>query len=210
VNEYQGVRLFDYWRSSSSYRVRIALSLLNLPVKLVKVDLLTGEQSGGPNLARNPQGLVPTLSIDGFDLTQSLAIIEYLDETRRAGFLPRDPLDRARVRALSMAIAMEIQPVCNLHVARYAVAQSDGKIDQTEWMRHFIARGLADFEAMLPDTATGYCFGQWVTMADICLVPQIYNARRWGVDLSDMPKSMAIEAHLAAFPAFALAAPVGP
>ena len=206
----QGVTLYDYWRSSSSYRVRIALSLLNVPVTLIPVDLLTGEQTARANLARNPQGLVPTLCIDGLVLTQSLAILEYLDETRRAGFLPQDPAARAQVRALSMAIAMEIHPVCNLRVARYAATQSEGRIAQADWMRHFITGGLADFEAMLPPTATEYCMGQSVTMADLCLVPQLYNARRWGVDLGAMPKCVAIDAHLRAIPAFARAAPEAP
>jgi maleylacetoacetate isomerase len=153
---------------------------------------------------------VPTLEIDGVVLTQSLAIVEYLDETRQAGFLPKDPVARARVRALSMAIAMEIHPVCNLRVTRYAVAQSSGQIDPADWMRHFIALGMADFEAMLPDTAQNLCFGDTVTLADICLVPQMYNARRWGVDLAPLSKCVAIDAHLQAIPAFARAAPVSP
>lgn len=210
MKENQTVKLFDYWRSSSSYRVRIGLSLLKLPVELVPVDLLANEQAEPDNLARNPQGLVPTLAIDGTLLTQSMAILEYLDETRNAGFLPADPLGRAQVRALSMAIAMEIHPVCNLRVARYAVACSEGRIEQTEWMRHFISKGLADFEAMLPESSTEYCVGHGVTMADICLVPQMYNARRWGVSLENMPKSVAIDAHLQTIAAFANVAPHAP
>jgi maleylacetoacetate isomerase len=210
MNEYQSVRLFDYWRSSASYRVRVGLSLLNLPVELVPVDLLASEQTSDINLARNPQGLVPTLCIDGIVLTQSLAILEYLDETRGAGFLPTNPVTRAQARALAMAIAMEIHPVCNLRVVRYAAAVSEGKIEQVAWMRHFISCGLTDFEAMLPETATEYCLGQSVTIADICLVPQLYNARRWGVDLDKMPKIVAIDAHLRAIPAFARVAPTGP
>jgi maleylacetoacetate isomerase len=206
----QHVTLYDYWRSSAAYRVRIALLMLNLPFEQVAVDLLTGEQTGADHLARNPQGLIPALEIDGLCLTQSLAIVEYLDETRGAGFLPRNPADRARVRALAMAIAMEIHPVCNLRVARYAVAQSGGAIDQGDWMRHFISRGLADVEAMLAASAGRYCFGDAVTLADICLVPQIYNARRWQVDLTDLPRCVAIDARLQAIPAFAKAAPVAP
>jgi maleylacetoacetate isomerase len=207
MNEYQPVRLFDYWRSSASYRVRIGLSLLNLAVETVPVDLLASEQTSDANLSRNPQGLVPTLNIDGIVLTQSLAILEYLNETRDAGFLPKDPVARAQVRALAMAIAMEIHPVCNLRVVRHAAKESGGKIDQAAWMRHFITRGLADFEAMLPAGATGYCHGQSLTLADICLVPQLYNARRWAVDLGGMPKTVAIDAHLRAIPAFARVAP---
>lgn len=206
----QDVTLFDYWRSSASYRVRIALSLLNLPFTLVSVNLLNGEQTGEANLLRNPQGLVPSLRIDGIVLTQSLAIVEYLDETRNAGFLPKDPADRAKVRALSMAIAMEIHPICNLRVARYAVARSGAQIDQAEWMRHFITEGMIAFEAMLPENAATHCFGDRPTMADLCLVPQMYNARRWGVDLAAIPKSVTIDAHLRTIPAFAAAEPVGP
>lgn len=210
MTEDQSVKLFDYWRSSSAYRVRIGLSLLNIPVELVPVDLLKSEQTGEANLARNPQGLVPTLCIDGTVLTQSLAILEYLDERRGGGFLPKDPMARAQVRALAMAIAMEIHPVCNLRVVRYAAAESEGKIDQVAWMRHFISRGLTDFEAMLPATATQYCLGQSVTLADICLVPQLYNARRWRVDLENLPKTVAIDAHLRTIPAFAKASPAEP
>jgi maleylacetoacetate isomerase len=207
MNEYQPVTLFDYWRSSASYRVRIGLSLLNLSVEIVPVNLLASEQTSDANLSRNPQGLVPTLNIDGIFLTQSLAILEYLDETRNAGFLPKDPVARAQVRALAMVIAMEIHPVCNLRVVRHAAQESGGKIDQAAWMRHFIARGLADFEAMLPAGATMYCHGKSATLADICLVPQLYNARRWGVDLGGMPKTVAIDTHLRAIPAFARVAP---
>ncbi len=210
MTENQGVTLFDYWRSSASYRVRIALSLLNLQVDLVSVDLLKGEQAAEANRSRNPQGLVPTLEIDGIVLTQSLAILEYLDETRGAGFLPKDPVGRARVRTLSMAIAMEIHPVCNLRVTRYAAAQSDGQINQADWMRHFIAQGMADFEAMLPDSAGAFCFGDGVSMADICLVPQMYNARRWDVPLEKLTKCVGIDARLRALPAFVRAAPVVP
>lgn len=201
------ITLYDYWRSSSSYRVRIALALLGLPVSTIAVDLLAGDQTGAANLARNRQGLVPTLEIDGVSLTQSLAIIEYLNETRDAGFLPTDPLGRARVRALAMAVAMDIQPVCNLRVVRYAVAQSDGRIAQADWMRHFIAAGLQAVEAMLPPEADRFCHGNAVSLADICLVPQVYNARRWGVDLQAMPLISSIDAHLATLPEFRRAAP---
>jgi maleylacetoacetate isomerase len=210
VTDNQQVTLYDYWRSSAAYRVRIALLMLNLPFEKVAVDLLASEQTGPDHLSRNPQGLVPALAIDGLCLTQSLAIVEYLDETRGAGFLPADPSDRARVRALALAIAMEIHPVCNLRVARHAVAQSGGAIDQGDWMRHFIARGLADVEAMLATSAGSYCFGDAVTLADICLVPQMYNARRWQVDLTDLPRCVAIDARLQAIPAIAKAAPVAP
>lgn len=181
--------LYDYWRSSAAYRLRIALGLLGLPHETVTVDLLADEHKGAENLARNPQGLVPTLEIDGLVLTQSLAVLEYLDETREAGFLPDDAPGRARVRALACAIAMEIHPVCNLSVARYAVAHSGGGITMEGWMEEFIGKGLAAFERMLAHPATrAFCHGDKPTLADICLVPQVYNARRWGVDVTSLTR----------------------
>ena len=184
--------LYDYWRSSSSYRVRIALNLLGLPYETVSVDLLTGGHVAQEHLARNPQGLVPALDIDGATLTQSLSILEYLDETRGAGFLPKDALGRHRVRTLSNAIAMEIQPVCNLRVAKYAISLG-GVATMESWMLHFITLGLRGFEGLLaqsPDSQ--YCHGDSVSMADICLVPQIYNARRWGVAMDEFPRTVKI------------------
>jgi maleylacetoacetate isomerase len=202
-----GMVLHDYWRSSSAYRVRIALNLLGASCERRVVNLVAGEQRGAGHLAANPQGLVPVLEVDGLVLTQSLAILEYLDEVHGAGFLPKDAAGRARVRALAMAVAMEIQPVCNLRVVNHAVAASGGAISQEGWMQHFIAAGLADLEAMLGQTAGAFCHGDAVTLADICLVPQVYNARRWGVALHDMPKLAAIAARAEALPAFAAAHP---
>ncbi|MFN0115207.1 MAG: maleylacetoacetate isomerase [Paracoccaceae bacterium] len=197
--------LHDYWRSSAAYRVRIALNLLGLPHRPVPVDLLAGEQRGDANLARNPQGLVPTLYIDGHGLTQSLAILEYLDETRGAGWLSGDAAARARIRATAYAIAMDIHPVCNLRVARYAVSQGAG---MEGWMRHFIALGLEGVEGLLTaDRAGRFCHGDRLTLADICLVPQVYNARRWDVDLSGFRRLAAIATTLEDLPPFAAAHP---
>ncbi len=200
--------LYDYWRSSAAYRVRIALNLIGLPYRQVAVDLLQGEQKEAANLARNPQGLVPTLEIDGRSLTQSLAIVEYLNETRNAGLLPADPAGRARVRALAHAIAMEIHPICNLSVARHAAENSAGAITMQGWMKHFIDRGLRAVEALLDHPATGrFCHGDRPGLADICLVPQIYNARRWEIDLEPLPIVRRIVAELDGLPAFAEAHP---
>jgi maleylacetoacetate isomerase len=163
-------------------------------------------QRSEENLARNPQGLVPTLAIDGIEITQSLAILEYLDETRSAGWLPADPIGKAKVRALSYAIAMEVHPVCNLRVARYAVSLGGTTIE--EWIRHFISEGLADFEAMLANgPGSLYCYGDNVSLADICLAPQIYNARRWGVDMGRFPRTSDISSRLGDIPAFIAAHP---
>lgn len=199
------IRLYDYWRSSASYRVRIALGLAGLEWETVSVDLTSGAQVSQDHLGRNPQGLVPVLDIDGLRLTQSLAIIEYLDETRTLGLLPAQPADRARVRALAYAIAMEIHPVCNLGVARHAVAASEGRIGIHDWMAAFIPPRLAALEQMVG--TGGLCHGDTVTLADICLVPQLYNARRWQLDLSAMPNLLRIEAALTGRPAFARAHP---
>jgi maleylacetoacetate isomerase len=200
--------LYDYWRSSAAYRIRIGLGLIGESWEAVPVDLTTGAQRSPDHLDRNPQGLVPVLELDGLSLTQSLAILEYLDETRDAGFLPADAASRARVRALAYAIAMEIHPVCNLRVARYAVDASAGAIDMEGWMRAFIGPGLAAFEAMLDHPATGrFCYGDTPGLADICLIPQLYNADRWGVSLEGMPRIRAIRAALDELPAVAAAHP---
>jgi maleylacetoacetate isomerase len=198
--------LHDYWRSSAAYRVRIGLKLLDLSYSTDPVDLLVGAQRAVENLARNPQGLVPSLQIDGLMLTQSLAILEYLDETRGAGWLPQDAGKRARVRALAYAVAMDIHPICNLHVVRHAVAL--GGTTTEAWMQHFIAAGFAGLEGMLAqDEAGRFAVGDSVSLADICLVPQVYNARRWGVDMAAFPRIAAVDANLAALPAFAAAHP---
>ncbi len=202
------VTLFDYWRSSAAYRVRIALNLRGIAFDSVPVNLLTAEHRAPPHLARNPQGLVPALAIDGLMLTQSLAILDYLEETRGPLLLPPDPPGRARARAIAQAIAMEIHPVCNLSVARHAVQASGGGITMEAWMHRFIGPGLAAVEAMLDHPATGaFCHGDAPTVADVCLVPQVYNARRWGVPLDPLPRIAAIAARAEALPAFAAAHP---
>ena len=193
------IRLYDYWRSSSAYRVRIGLNLLGLAHERVPVDLLAGEQASPANLARNPQGVVPTLEIDGLRLTQSLAILEYLNDTRRAGWLPQDMAARARLRALAMAVAMEIQPVCNLRVARM-VAETGG-MAVADWMQHHITTGLQAVEALLDHPQTGpFAHGARMGLADICLLPQIYNARRWGVGLDAFARLQVLEAAAMALP----------
>lgn len=200
--------LFDYWQSSASYRVRIALNLAGIDYSAVSVDLVEGEQKSPEHLARNPQGLVPTLDIDGLRITQSLAIIEYLDETRNLGLLPTDPGERARVRALAYAIAIDIHPVCNSSVARHASALSGHEDGLKLWMHRFIPSGLQAFEDLLGGfTQSPYCCGDTPGLADICLVPQIYNARRWGIQIDDLTRIRGIDQTCAKHPAFALASP---
>jgi maleylacetoacetate isomerase len=200
-------RLYDYWRSSASYRVRMALNLLGEGFEAIPVDLLQAEQVGAANMARNPQGLVPSVEIDGLTLTQSLAIIEYLNDTR-GGLLPADAAGRARVRALSYAVAMEIHPICNLRVGRYVEAASAGVITMAGWQKKFIGEGLAAVEGMLNHPATGrFCHGDQITMADLCLLPQVYNARRWEVDVTSYVQICRIVAELEAIPAIAAAHP---
>ncbi|WGT51283.1 maleylacetoacetate isomerase [Thioclava nitratireducens] len=201
-------RLHDYWRSSASYRVRIALALAGIEWQAAPVDLTTGAQRDPDYLAVNPQGLVPTLEIDGDRFTQSLAIVEYLNETRALGLLPEAPADRAHIRALAQAIAVDIHPVCNLRVVKHAVAASNGAITMESWMQTFIAPGLAAVEEMI--SGERFCWRDQLTLADLCLVPQIYNARRWGIDLAPMPNITRIAAHLETLPAFAAARPAPP
>jgi maleylacetoacetate isomerase len=206
--------LYDYWRSSSAYRVRIALNVKGLAYRAEPVNLLAGEQRSAAHLARNPQGLVPALAIDGRMLGQSLAIVEYLDETRPdPPLLPADAAGRQRVRALAHAIAMEIHPVCNQSVARYAASLTGDEATLKTWMHRFIPPGLAAFETMLGAPETGrFCHGDAVTLADLCLVPQVYNARRWEVALDGLPRIRRIAEALEALPAFAAAHPdrIGP
>ncbi|MCF6431714.1 maleylacetoacetate isomerase [Leisingera sp. MMG026] len=201
--------LFDYWRSSASYRLRIALNLGEIEYTSVPVDLVKGEHKSPEHLARNPQGFVPVLEIDGLRLTQSLGILDYLDETRNLGLLPKDPGLRARARALAHSVAVDVHPVCNLQVARHATQLSRGAADMPKaWMQHFIRPGLQAFEALLTSfSQSPFCIGKTPGLADICLMPQLYNARRWEVDFSDLPRICAVETACAAHPAFATAHP---
>lgn len=190
------VILHDYWRSSSAYRVRIGLNLLDIAYRSVPVDLTTGAQRDPVHLEANPQGLVPVLEIDGLRLTQSLAILEFLDETRAAGFLPKDAAGRAKARALAMAVAMDIQPVCNLRVAQYATSLG---ATMEGWMNHFITLGFQGLEPMLAGD-TPFAQSDQPGLADLCLLPQVYNARRWGVDLTPFPRIRSIADRMEALP----------
>ena len=201
--------LYDYWRSSASYRVRITLNLAGMAYKPVVVDLLKRAHKGAEHLERNPQGLVPAMEIDRLMLTQSLAIIEYLIETRGVALLPEDPAGRARVRALSHAIAMDIHPVCNLSVVGHVMELTGGGDEvRVAWMQRYIGAGLEAFEKLLDHPETGsFCHGDIPGLADICLIPQIYNAERWGADISGFKRIQAVRKACDQLPAFIKAHP---
>jgi maleylacetoacetate isomerase len=206
------MKLYDYFRSSAAYRVRIALNLKGLAPEREFVHLRKGAQRGEDYLAVNPQGLVPALvTDDGTVLTQSLAIVEYLDETAPAPpLLPRDPLERARVRSLAQAIACDIHPIDNLRVLRYLLNTVGVEEAQKDaWYKYWIDVGLEALEiAVSRDAAMGrFCHGDSPTLADICLVPQLANARRVDMDLSPYPTLTRIDVECQKVKAFADAAP---
>lgn len=198
--------LYDYWRSTASWRVRIALNLAGLDWQSRPVDLLAGDQRGAEHLALNPQGLVPVLDIDGLRLTQSLAILDYLEETGRVSLRPSDPAQAARMRAIAQAIACDLHPVCNLRVAAHAAALTGLEDTRAAWMRHFIRPGLEAVEALLDETGP-YCTGATLTQADLCLIPQLYNAARWGVETADLPRVTRVAGACAELDAFRRAEP---
>jgi maleylacetoacetate isomerase len=215
------MKLYTYFRSSAAYRVRIALNLKGLPYEAVPVHLVKGggEQLQDAYRAINPSALVPSLQ-DGegvgiVTITQSMAIIEYLDETYPAApLLPSTPLERARVRELAQMIACDIHPVNNLRILRYLTRTFSISEDaKNEWYRHWIKEGFAAVEAhlargLLNESAPGrFCHGDTPTMADCLLVPQVYNAQRFDVDMTPYPRIAAIDAACAALPAFEAAHP---
>jgi len=199
--------LFDYWRSSASYRVRIALNLKGVAYETVDTSLLDGAQKAPDYVARNPQGFVPMLSIDGHDLTQSLAIIDYLDaQYPEPPMVSREPLERATTLAQAMVVAADIHPVNNLRILKYLkneLGQDQEAVDR--WYRYWIAEGFAALEAMAPES--GLFGGDRPNLADVCLVPQMYNARRFATDLSAFPRLVRIDAACNEMEAFQNAVP---
>ena len=211
-------RLYTYWRSSAAYRVRIALNLKSLPYESVPKHLLRdgGEQKKADYLALNPQGLIPALADDGFVVPQSLAICEYLEEIHpEPRLLPGSARDRAIVRGMSLAVACDTHPLNNLPITGYLrreLGADDAAVQR--WIEHWIGRGFAGLERWVgscagdvPADGQLYCYGSQVTLADVCLVPQMYNARRFHVELSPYPRHVSICRHLEALPAFAAARP---
>jgi maleylacetoacetate isomerase len=207
------MKLYTFFRSSASYRVRIALNLKGLDYEPAPIHLRRGggEQLKPPYTAINPQALVPALEDDGRIFSQSLAIIEYLEERYpKPPLLPSDAADRAVVRSMALLIACEVHPIQNLRVLNHLKSDHKQSDDDTiRWARHWINLGLAALEQMVVRASKEgkFCFGEMPTIADLCLVPQLANARRFGVDLSMYPKLLAIEAACMSLPAFTNAAP---
>jgi len=206
------LKLYSYFRSSAAYRVRIALHLKGLGFELVPVHLLRGggEQHGATFAARSPAHLVPVLQDGALTLTQSLAIIEYLEDTHpEPALLPRSPAERAQVRAIALSIACDIHPLNNLRVTQYlGTTLALGSESRMVWMRHWIELGFGALERLLERTgAELFCFGDAPSLADCCLVPQVFNAKRIGCALDPYPKVMRVYEHCTRLPAFERAAP---
>ncbi|PXX49471.1 maleylacetoacetate isomerase [Aquitalea magnusonii] len=202
--------LYGYYRSSAAYRVRIALNLKGLQYRQQPVNLLKGEQRAPDYLALNPQGLVPALLDNGQLLTQSLAICEYLDEAYPAtpALLPSGLSERARVRALALSICADIHPLHNARVLKYLeteLGQDDAQ--KTQWIRHWIANGFAALEQQLAAKPMPFACGDAPGLLDACLVPQVFAARRFGLELTPYPHIVRVDAALASLPAFAAAHP---
>lgn len=201
------MRLYTYFRSSAAYRVRIALNLKGVPFESIPINLLKGDQSAPDYAAVNPQGRVPSLESDGSVLVQSPAILEYLEETHpEPPLLPSDPVARARVRAACALIACDIHPLNNLAVLRYLkrqLGQEQAAIDA--WYVHWIVEGFDALETLIGPGP--FAFGPRPTLADVYLVPQVANARRFKISLNGYPKIAAADAACAALDAFAAAAP---
>lgn len=201
------VVLHDYWRSSAAYRVRIALNLKGVAYRAVEVDLVAGDQRGDDYRALNPLGLIPLLEIDGHRISQSLAIIDYLDvRFPEPRLLPADPAARALTWARALTIAAEVHPLQNLRVQQYLrheMGQDKAAIDG--WLQRWLGDGLAALEASAPES--GLLGGSAPDLADVCLVPQMFSARRFGVPVDAYPRLVRIDAELNALPAVAAAAP---
>lgn len=203
------MKLHSYWQSTTSYRVRAAMNLKGLSYDIVAVDLLAGAQNTPEFLAHNPSAGVPTLELDdGTVLVQSLAIIEYLDAIwPEPRLIPWDPLERARAMAIAYTVALDIHPVNNLRVMAQLESRFNTRPDQCQaWMIHWMCQGFATIEQMVSDT-TEFAGGAAPNIADLCIVAQIYNAQRWGVDMAPFPKITRIAENCLAWPQIVAAHP---
>jgi len=200
--------LHSAWRASAPYRVRIALNLKGLAYAYAPVNLAEGEQRQDAYRAVNRQMLAPALEVDGRILTQSLAIMEWLEETHPSPpLLPADPLDRATVRAMADIIACDIHPVNNLRILKSLAALGQDETARNAWVARWIGEGFDALEPIVAEHGKGWAFGASPTIADCCLIPQVYNAQRFGVDLSPWPALTAVADAAAQHPAFAAAHP---
>jgi maleylacetoacetate isomerase len=200
--------LYDYWRSSASYRVRIALNIKGAAHERFPIDLLDSAQKRADYRARNPQGFVPMLEVDGRPMTQSLAIISWLDATLPdPPLLPGDPDERAHVLALALVVACDIHPLNNLRILKRLSGFGIDQAARDDWYRHWVIEGFDALEALAAPRAGRFLFGDAPGLADICLVPQMYNARRFEVDLSPYPTLVRADASATALDAFAAAHP---
>lgn len=201
--------LYDYFRSSAAYRVRIALNLKGIAYESRSINLVDGAQKDPGYRALNPQGLVPALEIDGKLLTQSLAIMDYLDARQpEPRFVPEDPADRSHVLAMALTVACDIHPLNNLRVLKYLSGTLGvEEAERNAWYAHWIAEGLTGLEAIAAPRAGDFLFGDTPTMADVLLVPQLFNARRFDVPLEDYPTLVRADANAAKVEAFAAAHP---
>jgi maleylacetoacetate isomerase len=203
-------KLYSYFRSSASFRVRIALNLKQIDYELLPIHLRRAEHQSPDYRNRNPQGLVPALECDGKHLAQSLAIIEYIDTlVPTPPLLPEEPFSRAVVRSMSQNIACDMHPLCNLRVLKYLRTTLEHDDDAImRWYQHWMAEGFEGLELMFEQYSDGaYCFGAELSLADVCLVPQVNNARRFGFDLKPYPVTSRITESLEQHPAFIAARP---
>ncbi|MBF9052378.1 maleylacetoacetate isomerase [Roseobacter sp. HKCCD9010] len=202
------MQLHSYWRSTTAYRVRIALALKGLPYDTRAVDLARGDQLDEAYARVNPIAGVPTLVlVDGRVLTQSMAILDYLDRMHPSPpLLPEDPFAAAQVQAAAYVIACDIHPVNNLRVGARLKGMGHDQLDVVAWMTHWMRHGLTAYSQLLP-VGPKLSFADTPTLADLCLIPQLYNARRWGVDLTGLERLTEVEQHCLALPAFAQAGP---
>lgn len=201
--------LHSYWRATAPYRVRIGLNLKGLPYDYVPVNLLKGEQHAPDYVAtKNPQHLTPALDTGDHVLTQSLAILEWLEETHPApALLPKDAFDRATVRAMATLIACDIHPLNNMRIQKALAALGVDEAGRQDWSQRWIVDGFTALEPMVAAHGRGFAFGDAPTLADCCLVPQVYSAHRYNVDLAPFPAIVAAADHANAHPAFAAAHP---
>lgn len=203
------MQLYSYFRSSTSFRIRIALNIKGLPYTTFPINIRQGEHHTSSYLEINPQGLVPTLMDQGHALTQSLALLDYLEEQYPTPpLLPGLPLERARVRSIAQLIGCDIHPLNNLKVLKFLQGELGMSERQKDhWYQHWILAGFRDLEKILNHTAGHFCFSNQVTIADICLIPQVYNAIRYQVPLSSFPTISRIYSHCLTEPAFTKALP---